>query len=209
MERTQMTFYASFWDAIDSLPKKDQLPLFRAVVSYGLIGSHNEHLSPAQNAFFALMQPNLDTSRKRAVIGKQGGSKEKANDKQNGKQNERENEKENENENEIENDCYARERAFDLFWEAYPRKVGKVKAQAAFQKVTVSVEVLLSAIAEQKKSAQWQKDNGQFIPHPATWLNGHRWEDEVVAENDPLERKLDEDDKLAIQRMLNGDYDTW
>lgn len=97
-----MTFYASFWDAIDSLPKKDQLPLFRAVVSYGLIGSHNEHLSPAQNAFFALMQPNLDTSRKRAVIGKQGGSKTKANEKQS----EREKERENEKENEIENDSY-------------------------------------------------------------------------------------------------------
>lgn len=200
-----MTFYASFWDAIDSLPKKDQLPLFRAVVSYGLIGSHNEHLSPAQNAFFALMQPNLDTSRKRAVIGKQGGSKEKANDKQNGKQNEREDEKENENENEIENDCYARERAFDLFWEAYPRKVGKVKAQTAFQKVTVSVEVLLAAIAEQKNSVQWQKDNGQFIPHPATWLNGKRWEDQITTEQLSQGRQLDEDEKTAIRRMLEGD----
>lgn len=202
MERTQMTFYASFWDAIDSLPKKDQLQLFRAVVSYGLIGSHNEHLSPAQNAFFALMQPNLDSSRKRAVSGKQGGSKTKANCKQT----EREKEREKENEIEIENDS-TKEADFDRFWEAYPRKVGKVKAQAAFQKVTVPVDSLLAAIAEQKKSPQWQKDNGQFIPHPATWLNGHRWEDEIVAENDPLKRKLDEDDKLAIQRMLNGEYD--
>ena len=204
-----MTFYASFWDAIDSLPKKDQLPLFRAVVSYGLIGSHNEHLSPAQNAFFALMQPNLDTSRKRAVIGKQGGSKEKANDKQNGKQNERENEKENENENEneneIENDCYAREKAFDLFWEAYPRKVGKVKAQAAFQKVTASVDVLLSAIEAQKKSPQWQKDNGQFIPHPATWLNGRRWEDETTGASPLGGRQLDDDERAAIKRMLEDE----
>ena len=197
MERTQMTFYASFWDAIDSLPKKDQLPLFRAVVSYGLTGCHNEILSPAQNAFFALMQPNLDSSRKKAVSGKQGGSKPKAN----GTQNEREKEREKENENEIENES-KKAANFDRFWEAYPRKVGKVKALAAFQKV--AVPVLLSAIEAQKKSHQWKKDNGQFIPHPATWLNGKRWEDQVTTEQPPQGRQLDEDDKAAIQRILEG-----
>lgn len=97
-----------------------------------------------------------------------------------------------------------READFDRFWEAYPRKVGKVKALAAFQKVTVPVEVLLSAIAEQKKSSQWQKDSGQFIPHPSTWLNGKRWEDQVTTEQPPQRRQLDEDDKAAIRRMLEG-----
>lgn len=201
MERTQMTFYASFWDAIDSLPKKDQLPLFRAVVSYGLTGCHNEILSPAQNAFFALMQPNLDSSRKKAASGKQGGSKPKANCKQN----EKEKEREKENENEIENES-KKAANFDRFWEAYPRKVGKVKALAAFQKVAVPVEVLLLAIEEQKKSNQWQKDNGQFIPHPATWLNGHRWDDDLTVEQATQRRELDEDDKEAAWRMMEG---TW
>jgi len=199
VNRTQMTFYASFWDAIDSLPKKDQLPLFRAVVSYGLTGCHNEILSPAQNAFFALMQPNLASSRRRAVSGKQGGSKPKANGKQNEREKERENEKENEKENESKKAAN-----FDRFWEAYPRKVGKVKAQTAFQKVTVPVEILLSAIAEQKKSPQWQKDGGQFIPHPATWLNGKRWEDQITTEQLSRGRQLDEDEKAAIRRMLEG-----
>lgn len=196
-----MTFYASFWDAINSLPKKDQLPLFRAVVAYGLTGTHGEALSPSQNAFFALMQPNLDTSRKRAAIGKQGGSKEKANDKQNGKQNGREKEKEKENENEIENDCYARASSFDAFWDAYPRKVGKAKAEQAFKKVDAPVSILLSAIAEHKKTPQWQKDDGQFIPHPATWLNGKRWEDQVASIQE-TGRQLDDDDRAAILRMM-------
>lgn len=69
---------------------------------------------------------------------------------------------------------------FKIFWEAYPRKEGKQKAEAAFAKVTEPVQVLLDAIEAQKKSAQWAKDGGQFIPHPATWLNGKRWLDEVV-----------------------------
>jgi hypothetical protein len=33
-------------------------------------------------------------------------------------------------------------------------------------------------LALQRQSAQWQRDDGQFIPHPSTWLNGRRWEDE-------------------------------
>lgn len=100
IERGQMTFYKSFWDAISGLPKKDQLPVFRAVVSYGLSGSHQESLSPTQNAFFTLMQPVLDSSRNKASNRKQTENKPKTNGEQNGKEKERE--KENENENEIE-----------------------------------------------------------------------------------------------------------
>jgi hypothetical protein len=33
-------------------------------------------------------------------------------------------------------------------------------------------------------SAEWTKDGGQFIPHPATWLNQKRWEDEPMAIQD-------------------------
>lgn len=121
-DRKQMTFYASFWDAINNLGKKDQLPVFRAVVSYGLTGTHEENLTVSQNAFFSLMKPVLDSSRRKAEIGKQGGSKAKANSKQseskpqaNSKQTASEGEKENEieieketeieYEIEIENEC--------------------------------------------------------------------------------------------------------
>ena len=41
------------------------------------------------------------------------------------------------------------------------------------------LEQMLQAIEEQKKSKDWQKDNGQFIPYPYTWLNQGRWKDEV------------------------------
>jgi hypothetical protein len=38
---------------------------------------------------------------------------------------------------------------------------------------------MVKAIEVQKKSEQWQRDNGQYIPHPSTWLNQRRWEDEM------------------------------
>lgn len=68
---------------------------------------------------------------------------------------------------------------FDAFWSAYPKKKDKANAQKAFRKVDVPIEVLLKAIEKQKKTADWQKENGKFIPYPSTWLNGRRWEDEA------------------------------
>jgi hypothetical protein len=68
--------------------------------------------------------------------------------------------------------------AFETFWTAYPKKIGKGAAEKAFQKVKgIDLDVLLTAIAKQKSSEQWTKDGGQFIPMPTTWLNQRRWED--------------------------------
>lgn len=69
---------------------------------------------------------------------------------------------------------------FEKFWSAYPKKVGKQAAKKAFSRVKVPVETLLAALERQKCSAQWSKDNGQYVPNPATWLNQGRWEDELT-----------------------------
>ena len=41
------------------------------------------------------------------------------------------------------------------------------------------LKTILNAVKAQRESPQWTRDGGQFIPHPATWLNQERWEDEV------------------------------
>lgn len=71
---------------------------------------------------------------------------------------------------------------FDRFWRLYPRKVGKANAQKAWGKLKVHSALfdrMAAALAVWSVSADWTKDGGQFIPHPATWLNGKRWEDEL------------------------------
>lgn len=72
---------------------------------------------------------------------------------------------------------------FDTFWREYPRKVGKGDARKKFAKALTktSFDKIMAALERVKASAQWQKDGGQFVPHPATWLNQERWEDEVDA----------------------------
>jgi len=39
--------------------------------------------------------------------------------------------------------------------------------------------MILIGLNEYKKCSQWLKDDGQFIPHPTTWLNQERWNDTV------------------------------
>lgn len=86
---------------------------------------------------------------------------------------------ENESENESESKS-AREDAFDVFWAAYPRKVGKGAARKAFAKLPAAVfPLLVPAVEAQKLSAQWRKNGGEYIPNPATWLNQERWDDKL------------------------------
>ena len=74
---------------------------------------------------------------------------------------------------------------FKKFWEVYPRKVAKPSAEKAWKKLNPNEELLatiLSAVEVHSKSPAWKKDDKQFIPHPATWLNQRRWEDETRTE---------------------------
>ena len=71
---------------------------------------------------------------------------------------------------------------FNRFWDAYPRKVAKVQAEKTFYRLNPDEELLrkiLAALEEQKGWDAWQRDEGKFIPHPATWLNQERWMDEM------------------------------
>jgi len=70
---------------------------------------------------------------------------------------------------------------FETFWNVYPKKVGKEAAREAFSKCTQPLDLLVNAIEKQKQSVQWNKENGRYIPNPATWLSQGRWSDEVEA----------------------------
>ena len=70
---------------------------------------------------------------------------------------------------------------FDAFWEQYPKRRSKGQAEKAWLKINPDEEkfaAMLAGLENAKKSAEWQKDGGQYIPHPSTWLNAKGWEDE-------------------------------
>lgn len=76
----------------------------------------------------------------------------------------------------------------DQFWPAYPRKVGKADAAKAFAKLRPDADllgVMLRSLATQMASEDWRREGGRFVPHPATWLNGKRWQDDVTEGGTP------------------------
>jgi len=74
---------------------------------------------------------------------------------------------------------------FEIFWKAYPKRKSKGQAEKAFAKINPDEQLLatmLATIEQAIKSVDWQKDDGKFIPYPATWLNAKGWEDEFPKE---------------------------
>jgi len=79
---------------------------------------------------------------------------------------------------------------FDIFWAACPRKVGKGAAERAWRKIAPDESLamrIVQAMTEQRAQEQWKRDGGKFIPHPSTWLNEKRWEDEIPS---PPEKRV-------------------
>ena len=71
---------------------------------------------------------------------------------------------------------------FDQFWRAYPKKRSKGQAEKAWQKIKPDASTfrrIIEAIEIHKRSNDWQKESGAYIPYPATWLNAKCWEDEI------------------------------
>ena len=78
--------------------------------------------------------------------------------------------------------------AFAAFWSAYPRKDSKAKAKASWDKLKPDKELvsrIMAALEQHKRSDQWTRDGGKYIPYPATWLNQRRWEDEGITPTQP------------------------
>lgn len=71
---------------------------------------------------------------------------------------------------------------FEQFWKLYPKKVAKADARKAWEQtkqIRPDLQTILTAITAACKTEQWMRGNGQFIPYPATWIRGERWDDEL------------------------------
>jgi hypothetical protein len=75
-------------------------------------------------------------------------------------------------------DIETRGAGFDVFWEQWPRKQSKSAALRAWMKIPISEYAAITAGLENwLKSEQWARG---VIPHPATWLNQKRWQDQDI-----------------------------
>lgn len=69
---------------------------------------------------------------------------------------------------------------FEQWWKFYPRKASKGDARKAWEQtkpIRPDLPRLIKAVVVQRANPDWQKDDGRYVPYPATWLRDERWED--------------------------------
>lgn len=70
---------------------------------------------------------------------------------------------------------------FQQFWDLYPKKVERKKSEAKWNKLDVKIqETILADIPKRILGDKWSKDGGKYIEMPTTYLNGERWNDEII-----------------------------
>ena len=72
---------------------------------------------------------------------------------------------------------------FRAWYALYPRKRAPGDAWRAWKatKDRPELPAMLAALAWQRACPDWTKEAGKWIPYPATYLRGRRWEDEPPA----------------------------
>lgn len=107
---------------------------------------------------------------------------------------------------------------FEEFWKAYPKKRSRGLAEKSWAKIKPSEQLhnaIMQSLERAKTSEDWTKDNGKFIPHPASWLTAKGWEDEYeTAQPPPNQREKPKGCEKCqfsglISPMLNGKVQTF
>lgn len=78
------------------------------------------------------------------------------------------------------NETDSLDESFEKFWKKYPKQISKLNALKAWKRLNPNEEMvclIMSALEQHKQTHQWQKEEGRYIPAPAKWINGRRWED--------------------------------
>lgn len=102
-------------------------------------------------------------------------------------------------------------RSFLDFWEVYPRKVGKGRAFTKWKqhrKWMPDPGELKVIVEAHSKTRQWCEDGGKFIPHPATWIEQHRWDDEVSNGSKQLTDEERAEREAAARKRLDEFYES-
>ena len=79
--------------------------------------------------------------------------------------------------------------ACEVFLSTFPRREARADGRKAWQQtrsVRPALSVLIDALAAHALAGEWSLERRKFIPLPATWLRGRRWEDDFAAGLSPL-----------------------
>lgn len=184
MAKEYVPIFFDWLETTQDLNAEEKGNLIDAVVSYAAGEEYEHFLTGGCKIAFRFLKGQVDRnaaiSEKRSKAGAIKPEQEESNEIK----------QEQKKSNEIKDEQKKQvAELFDEFWASYPRHEAKATALKAFEKLKPDKELLsrmLLAIDKYKKSEQWQESGGKYIPHPATWLNQKRWEDEPPA---PMKKK--------------------
>lgn len=212
MELTYLKVFVDYLDAIEPLSDAERGRLFTALLEYGRTGVAPQ-LGGNERFLFPMMKAQIDrdkatmeaesstfseAGKKGAKARWQGYKKDSLdsqakpgykNDGLDGKEEDKDKDKDKEEDKDKNPPPKSPQGdLFERFWAAYPKKKSKGQARRAWDKLkpgSTMVDQMLLAIERAKQSEDWQKDGGQYIPYPATWLNAEGWEDEEPGQDPP------------------------
>lgn len=101
---------------------------------------------------------------------------------------------------------------FEKFWIAYPNKKDKKRAQILWLRINPDdnlINQIMSALEKQKQTFAWKKENGRYIPMPATWLGNERWTDEVDAPADLDGKFISKDGRKWDDQITANNWDEY
>ena len=225
-DRKSFSFFISYWEAIEELPEKEQLPVLKAIIKYAFFDEEPTHFKGVKRAVFLLVKPTLDKSKQKSASGKLGGSKPKANGKQTPRDiSEGEGEGigvgigigkgEGIGGGEGESIPRSDGSLFTAFWNAYPESAKRRREDAwnAWKQLNpdeAEAARIMDHLNAWKLSQRWIDDGGGFIPNAENFLDpdrGYMKSKPAPAKQTNIwansgERKLDEDEIAAIRRVM-------
>lgn len=99
------------------------------------------------------------------------------------------------------------EKSFATFWTCYPKKRSKPDALRAWKKIKPDpalADEIMTGLQKWSESYDWMKDNGRYVPYPASWLNNRGWEDDIPSAKTPEPVKMEK--KVIAQQYEQRDY---
>ncbi len=76
---------------------------------------------------------------------------------------------------------------FEIWYAAYPKHIGRGAALRAYRTARKKADYLALLNAAKVAATKYSQSEQKFIPHPATWLNAERWQDEELLPLKPQE----------------------
>lgn len=95
---------------------------------------------------------------------------------------------------------------FERFYSAYPKHKAPGDAEKAWNQIRPDdalLQQMLAAIARQRVTHDWTKDDGQWIPAPGKWLRGKCWLNEVKNEQHKIQGFSDKGQR-SIPNIARG-----